>query len=180
MIPNAEKCILLMNTYGMLDNIKAHSIKVEQVARIIAEGIKKSGKNISLEKVTAGALMHDIAKTMCLGSTEDHAKRGKDICLENSFFEIAEIVGEHIQLKSFRPDSEVTEKEIIYYADKRVNNNEVVTLEKRLAYLIDRYAKNEKALVQRIEENFRRCREVEKKIFSTLDFSPEDLVELAK
>ena len=180
MIPNAEKCISLMNTYGMLDNIKAHSLKVEHVARIIAEGIKKCGINISLEKVTAGALMHDIAKTMCLGSTADHAKRGEEICLENKFFEIAEIVGEHIQLKSFKPESEVTEKEIIYYADKRVNNNEVVTLEKRLEYLIDRYAKNEKALIQRIEDNFRRCREVEKKIFSNLDFSPEDLIELAK
>lgn len=179
MIPDAEKCIFMMHAYGMLDNIVAHSFKVEKVARIIAEGIKKSGVNISLEKVTAGALMHDIAKTMCLGSTEDHAKRGSEICIENDFPEIAGIVGEHIQLKNYEPDSDVTEKEIIYYSDKRVNHSEVVSLEKRLAYLIERYAKNESALIQRIEENFRKCREVEKKIFSSLDFSPEDLVKLA-
>ena len=180
MIPNAEECFSLMNTYGMLENIKAHSIKVEQVARIIAEGIKKSGANISMEKVVAGALMHDIAKTMCLGSTEDHAKKGMELCIQNNFIEIAEIVGEHIQLKSYNPDSQVTEKEIIYYSDKRVNHNEVVTLEKRLEYLLDRYAKNEKSLIKRIEENFRKCRDVEKRIFSNLDFSPEDLIELAK
>ena len=180
MIPNTEECISLMNTYGMLDNIKAHSFKVEQVARIIAQGIKKSGINISLKKITAGALMHDIAKTICLGSTEDHAKRGMEICIENNYFEVAEIVGEHIQLKRFDPETEVSEKEIIYYSDKRVNHNEVVTLEKRLAYLLNRYAKNEKVLVQRIKENFNKCREVEKKIFSNLEFSPEDLAELAK
>jgi len=180
MIPNTKECISLMNTYGMLDNIKAHSLKVEQVARIIAQGLIKSGINISIEKVTAGALMHDIAKTMCLGSTKDHATMGMEICIENNFTEIAEIVGEHIQLKFYETDSEVNEKEIIYYADKRVNHNEIVTLEKRLEYLLDRYAKNEKILIQRIEANFRKCREVEKKIFSNLNFSPEDLEELAK
>ncbi len=84
MIPSTDKCISLMNTYGMLDNIKEHSFKVEQVARIIAHGIKKSGINISIKKVTAGALMHDIAKTMCLESAEDHAIMGKEICIENN------------------------------------------------------------------------------------------------
>ena len=164
----------------MLENIKAHSFKVEQVALIIARGIIKSGTSISLEKVTAGALMHDIAKTMCLGTTEDHAVKGMEICIENNFIEIAEIVGEHIQLKSYEPDKEVNEKVIIYYSDKRVNHSEVVSLEKRLAYLLNRYAKKEKLLIERIEANFRKCREVEKKIFSSLDFSPEDLIELAK
>ena len=178
MIPETEECISLMSTYGMLENIKAHSFKVEQVARVISRGLKKSGINISLEKVRAGALMHDIAKTMCLGSTEDHAARGKEICIENNFIEIAEIVGEHITLNSYTPGSEVNEKEIIYYSDKRVNHNEVVSLEKRLEYLLERYAKNEEALVKRIEENFRKCRQVENKIFSNLDFFPEDLTEL--
>ena len=180
MIPSTEKCISLMNFYGMLENIKAHSFIVEKVARILADGLKKNGVNISLEKVTAGALMHDIAKTMCLGSTEDHATRGREICIENNFMEIADIVGEHVQLKNYEPEDEVNEKEIIYYSDKRVNHNEVVTLEKRLEYLIERYANNEKALIGRIEENFRKCREVEKKIFSNLDFSPEDLTALIK
>ena len=180
MIPSTEKCISLMNSYGMLENIKAHSFMVEQVARIIAEGLKKNGVNISLKKVTAGALMHDIAKTMCLGSTEDHASRGREICIENNFMEIAEIVGEHIKLENYEPENKVNEKEIIYYSDKRVNHNEVVTLEKRLEYLIKRYANNEKAFIGRIEANFRKCREVEKKIFSNLDFSPEDLMALIK
>ena len=41
MIPDTEECILLMNTYGMLDNIRAHSFKVEQVARIMANGFEQ-------------------------------------------------------------------------------------------------------------------------------------------
>ena len=169
-----------MNTYGMLDNIKEHSFMVEQVAQIIARGIKKSGIDISIEKVTAGALLHDIAKTMCLGSPDDHAAMGVEICIENNFMEIADIVGEHIRLKSYDPENDVNEKEIIYYADKRVNHNKVVPLDKRLEYLIERYASKEKGLIKRIEANFRKCREVEKRIFSNLDFAPGDIGELVK
>ena len=180
MIPSTEKCISMMSTCGMLDNIKAHSLKVEQVAHIIAAGLNKNGAQISLAMVTAGALLHDIAKTMCLGSDEDHAALGHEICINNNFNEIADIVGEHIQLKKYKPDGRISEKEIIYYSDKRVNHDQVVTLDKRLEYLLDRYAKNEENLIARIKENFRKCREVEKRIFSCLDFAPEDLSEMVK
>ena len=180
MIPQTDECISLMNAYGMLDNIKAHSLKVEQVARVLAVGVRKAGISISLKKVSAGALMHDIGKTICLGSNENHAEKGKEICIENNFDEIAEIVEEHIRLKDYNPDNEVSEKEIIYYADKRVNHNEVVSLEKRLEYLLERYAKDDDYLRMKIKENFILCQKVEKKIFSILSFTPEDLLNMAK
>lgn len=178
MIPSVKECVALMEVYGMLDNIKAHSTIVEKVANIIARGVKEAGSSISLEKVIAGALMHDIGKTLCLDSPHDHAVKGKEICINNNFTEIAEIVGEHIRLMSYDPEGEINEKEIIYYADKRVNHDKVVSLEKRLEYLLDRYAKDEESLGQRIEENFRLCRKVEKKLFADLTFGPEDLERL--
>ncbi len=175
MIPQIDECISVMSTYGMLENIKDHSLKVERVARVLAVAVKKAGISLSLEKVSAGALMHDIGKTICLGSDENHAEKGKEICLENNFDEIADIVEEHIRLKNYDPDSEISEKEIIYYSDKRVNHSEVVSLEKRLEYLIDRYAKDDDYLTGKIRENFILCEKVEKKIFSILSFTPEDL-----
>jgi uncharacterized protein len=178
MIPDTEKCISIMQAYGMLDNIRDHSIMVERVAAIIAKGLTGAGVKLSLEKVSAGALLHDIAKTACLGSDIDHAIKGKEICIKNDFDEIADIVGEHIRLNNYEPDSEVTEKEIIYYSDKRVNHNMIVTLEKRIEYLIKTYAKNEELLIKRIDDNFRICREVEKKIFRNLSFTPEELIEM--
>lgn len=178
MIPDANKCNSMMSAYGMLDNIRAHSIKVEKVAGLIAKGLTGAGIDISPAKVSAGALLHDIAKTMCLDSDIDHAVKGKEICIENGFSEIADIVGEHIYLSDYQPNNRVTEQEIIYYSDKRVNHDTVVTLEKRLKYLIERYAKNEEILVKRFLENFRICREVEKKIFRYLSFTPEDIIEM--
>ncbi len=175
MIPSAEQCILLMETYGMLKNIRAHSIIVEKVASLIARGVKDAGLPVSLEIVTAGALMHDIGKTMCLNSPLDHAVKGKEICLYNNFPEIAGVVGEHIRLSNYDPDGVISEQEIIYYSDKRVNNDSIVSLEERMDYIFERYAKNDEDLRLRIKENFIICKKVEKKLFTHLDFMPEDL-----
>lgn len=178
MIPTAEDCFEIMEKYGMLDHIRDHSVMVEKVANIIAREIKERGFHISMEKVTAGALMHDIGKTLCLNSNQDHAAKGSEICIQNGFGEIAEIVEEHIRLKSFNPAQEINEKEIIYYADKRVNHDRIVSLEERLEYLLARYAENRMDLAELIKDNFLICREVEKKLFDKLDLRPEDIEEI--
>ena len=180
MIPSVKECLELMEQYGMLDNIKAHSIMVQRIATIIGQGLKRAGMDISLEKIAAGALLHDIGKTLCLNTGDDHEAKGREICLQNHLDEIADIVGEHVRLKDYHLDSPVSEKEIVYYADKRVNDDMVVSLEERLKYLIRRYAKNMKHVSQRIRDNFQLCKAVEKKLFSKLDFRPEDLVDLTR
>jgi uncharacterized protein len=180
MIPTAEKCFEIMEKYGMLDNIKAHSIVVEKIANVIARGNISAGLNISLEKIIAGSLMHDIGKTLCLDSRDDHAAKGMEICIQNNFVEIAEIVGEHIRLKSYEPEGAIRAREIVYYADKRVNHDRVVSLDERLQYLLARYARNRETIGQLIKDNFKECRQVEKKLFAKLNFRPEDLAEMIK
>ena len=167
-----------MERYGMLDNIKAHSFVVEKVASTIARGNIDAGLNISLEKVIAGSLMHDIGKTLCLDSKDDHAAKGKEICIQNNFNEIAEIVGEHIRLNRYDPKDTIRVKEIVYYADKRVNHDKIVSLEDRLEYLLIRYAKDSKRLARLIKINFNECRKVEKKLFAKLNFRPHELADM--
>jgi len=178
MIPTVDQCRSLMEQYGMLDNIKAHSIMVERVASLLARSLVKAGENLVLEIVAAGALMHDIAKTECLATREDHAKKGKRICLDHQLYEIADIVAEHIVLAQFDSSHAVREKEIVYYADKRVSHEVVVSLEERLEDLLDRYGNNKEPLRKSIRKNFGLCRAVEKKIFARLPFRPEGLAML--
>ena len=180
MIPSVKICLELMEQYEMLDNIKAHSVMVEKIASIMGRGLKDSSMDISLEKIAAGALLHDIGKSHCLNTGDDHEAKGREICLENHLDEIADIVGEHVRLKGYHLDSPISEKEIVYYADKRVNDDMVVSLEERLSYLLKRYAKNMEHISQRIRRNFELCRAVEKKLFAELDFRPEDLARMVK
>ncbi len=178
MIPSVEKCFEFMKKYEMLDNIRDHSIVVEKVAGIIARGLRVAGEDISLKKTTAGALMHDIGKTICLNSNDDHAAKGVEICLQNHLDEIAEMVGEHVRLKSYNLGGAISEKEIVYYADKRVNHDVVVSLEKRLEYLLKRYGRNKEHLFELIRENFDLCKGVEEKLFAKLSFRPEEVADM--
>jgi hypothetical protein len=84
-----------------------------------------------------------------------------EICIQNNFFEIADIVREHVRLKKYEPDDAVNAREIVYYADKRVNHDRVVSLEERLEYLLVRYANGKEIIGHLIKKNFTECREVE-------------------
>jgi len=164
-----------MTKYEMLENIKAHSMMVERIASLLARGLLEAGEKLSLDLVTAGALMHDIAKTRSLKTKENHSVTGSGICIENHLEEIADIVAEHVVLKAFSTGGPVLEKEIVYYADKRVNHDKVVSLEERLAYLIRQYGNGDERLIQRMGKNFDLCKQVESKLFSKLRFAPEDV-----
>jgi len=167
-----------MEHYEMLENIRRHSLVVEKVASLITHGLIETGVPLSVKKVAAGALMHDIAKTICLRDGGDHAALGEYICLKNQLREIADLVGEHIRLKHFDPNGAILEKEIIYYADKRVNHDQIVTIEERLQDLFLRYGQGNVALEKRMEENFLICKKVEQKLFASLPFGPNDIADL--
>ena len=175
MIPTEEECYALMDQYQMLDNIREHSMVVAKIVRAISQGLVSAAVQISVEKAVAGALLHDIAKTACLQTGGDHSALGREICLQHNFDEIADIVGEHVRLRNYSLDGVYSEKEIVYYADKRVLHCSVVRLEERMQDILDRYGRDNHKLCQLIHENFDLCRGVERKLFNKLDFQPADL-----
>lgn len=174
-IPTVEICLQLMEDYRMLDNIRAHSKVVARVAELIATSlVKQRGTSLNLDLVVSASLLHDIAKTQCLNSRCDHARVGGEICRDHGYMEISEIVEQHVIIKS-NGDELITEKEIVYYSDKRVNHDQVVSLHERLDYILDRYARNNPGRQDLIQENFAKCIKMEKRIFAHLDFTPEQL-----
>ncbi|MBE9521102.1 MAG: HDIG domain-containing protein [Proteobacteria bacterium] len=177
-IPTVEQCFNLMEQHHMLPNIKDHSIMVARVAHIITNGLIAAGHELSPDKVIAGALLHDIGKTACLENNDDHAARGYEICLAHNLESIADIVAEHVILKSYALANGISEKEIVYYADKRVNHDQVVRLEDRLAYILERYGLNNEKRCLAIKKNYALCQGLEKNMFAELSFAPEDITNL--
>ncbi|MFC1819267.1 HDIG domain-containing metalloprotein [Thermodesulfobacteriota bacterium] len=177
-IPGVNECLDLMEQYHMLPNIKDHSIVVTDVAGVITNGLIAAGYDLSLETVIAGALLHDIGKTACLNNDDDHAAKGLEICLAHNLKTIADIVAEHVILKNYAPQNGFAEKEIVYYADKRVNHDKVVSLEERLDYILERYGMNNEVRCRAIKRNYARCQDLEKRMFSFLTFDPADISEL--
>jgi len=182
--PSADRCLEFFRRYRMLDNIRAHSLQVARVAMTLTDGLEKAARTVQLPRkdlVLAGALLHDIAKTPCLNGGCDHARAGAEICIKHGYPEIAEIVEQHVILKDYDPTrycrGEFSALEIVYYADKRVRHDEIVSLDERLEYIVDRYSRNNPELQESIRINFERCVRLEGCLFKFLDFAPEDVAE---
>lgn len=178
MIPRPVQCLRLMDEYRMLPNIRAHSLEVARIAEFLAMALYSKGAAIDIALTLAGALMHDIAKSLCLESGCNHALLGRDICLEHDMGEVAPLVAQHVVLDndSF-PVVPVSAKELVYYADKRVNHDRIVPLEERLIYILGRYGEDDPLRQALIRSNFDRCRAIEQAIFQSLSFEPHQLAE---
>lgn len=184
-IPTVGECLELIEHYDMLENIRRHSFVVARVAKTLVDNLIPFGGNPAspppLDLVMAGALLHDIAKTECLDGSCLHADRGREICEAHGYQEIGLIVGDHVILSSFHPEKYrrglFPAREIVYYADKRVKHEDIVSLPERLEYIIERYSDGSDRINRRIKENFNVCRELEEYLFRFLPFSPDELAE---
>ena len=174
MIPSVSQCLALMEQYTMLPNIREHSLMVGRVAWLIGAGLVEAGYTLSLDLLVGGALLHDIAKTECLGKDLRHDQRGRDICLRHGFDELAGIVAEHVILTNGVPER-CSEKEIVFYADKRVLHDAVVGLDARMEYIIERYGHGDQQLHTRIHANFRQAVAIEQQLFTPLSFAPHEV-----
>jgi len=181
--PTVNQCLDFIDRYEMLDNIRAHSFKVARVAELLIDGLAGAGMAISpmpeRDFVIAGALLHDIAKTECIKTGCLHAERGEQICRTLGFPEIGGIVKEHVILKKFTAElyqqGIFGAKELVFYADKRVRHDEIVSLDSRLDYIIERYGNNDPKRERYIRLNFQQAQKFEIYLFNFLDFTVDQL-----
>lgn len=174
-----------MEEYGMLPNIRRHSVVVAQVALQLIDGFQENEQAPASipdrALIAAGALLHDIAKTPCLTNGCDHATEGAAICHELGYPEIASIVEEHVILRNHdverRHQGLFNAREIIYYADKRVRHEEIVSLDDRLEYILEYYGNGDPGLHKLIRINFEKCVALEKHLFAYLPFTSSQLPE---
>ncbi|HLD46916.1 MAG TPA: HD domain-containing protein [Desulfobaccales bacterium] len=177
-LPSHQQCLALMDTHGMLPHIREHSFRVMDVAGFLGEALAEAGFDLHLPLVTAGALLHDLGKTPCLGTLINHAELGAGILEELGYPQVAQVVREHVHLDGSIPDPRpLREAEVVNYADKRVLHEEVVTLAARFADLKVRYGRTPEALA-RIQATEVRSRALEEKLFASLRLSPLDLLRI--
>lgn len=177
MIPNKEECLKLMSEYGMLENIFIHSLEVAKVALFISIELNKKEQRIDLGLVEAASLLHDLTKTECLRTKEDHALTGSQILKGMGYERVGEVVEQHIWCGEEGDPATVSEEEIVNYADKRVMHERIVSLEERFNDLRERYGRDQRAIdyLERLEKE---TYKIENKIFWILQIHPNELQRL--
>jgi HD superfamily phosphodiesterase len=176
-IPDEEGCMALLEKFNTPEHIVLHSRKVWDVARVVAEGLLRNDHSLQMELLRASCLLHDIAKYPCIVERKGfHDVVGGEMLVEEGLPEVARIVDQHVILRDVGGDV-VGEEHVLFYADKRVVHDRLVTLEERFEYLANTYGKTP-FLLDRLSEMRDRTFLLEKRIFRLLDFNPEDLADL--
>ncbi len=177
-IPTPNDCLALMSAHGMLPNIRDHSLLVREVAVHLGTSLVEAGFALHLDLIEAGALLHDLGKTYCLGTALNHAEWGAQALTAAGYPEVAQVVREHIFLESDGTNPlAIREAEVVNYADKRVLHTRVVTLTDRFVDLMERYGKSEEAK-RRIAGLEEKAQRLEAKLFAPVSLHPIDLLQL--
>jgi putative nucleotidyltransferase with HDIG domain len=176
-IPTKKECYHLMFKMNMMDHIVVHSMQVCRVATLLARNLIDEGLQLNFDLIQAAALLHDITKTRSFKTEENHAETGGQYLADMGFADVGNLVRQHVRLDEYPETVSLGEAEIINYADKRVLHEEVVSLDKRLDYILERYAKIPEHR-QRFFRIWEKTIEIEDTIFGFLSFSPEDLTRM--
>ena len=174
-IPSRGECNELMAKYSMLPNIVEHSIQVMHVSLAITDNLK-SGVSVNRDMVVAAALLHDITKTRSLVTKERHDTSGGELLRELGFPRIAEIVEQHVIIQNINLQGRLEEREIVYYADKRVLHDTIVTIDERVHDLIQRYGTVEE-IRNLILQNKSQVLTVERKIASFMKIDIDQAIQ---
>jgi len=127
-IPDKEECnSIIQSLLPGEDSIQSHLALVADVALKLARAIET---DLDAEKqdlpdilnkdlIQAAALLHDIKR-----KEKNHANAASRFLKSMEFPRVADIVAEHMTIKL---NGRITEKEIVYFADKICNGNKIET-----------------------------------------------------
>lgn len=131
--PDDRECRRIWNHYSTPEPVRRHCEAVCRQAEAIGERLVNSGRNVDLRIIRSGALLHDVAR-----AEADHPRKGGDILLREGYPKVAEVIRYHHDLECpcFGEFDKTLpalwlEAAVVYLADKMVQGDRAVTLERR-------------------------------------------------
>ncbi|QAZ65866.1 DVU_1551 family NTP transferase [Solidesulfovibrio carbinolicus] len=139
-IPTVAEAEALLATQAVPPQGLAHARGVAAVALGLARSLNDAGAALDLELVEAAALLHDVAK-----GRPHHEQAGGELLFSLGFDQAAAIVAAHRDIE-LSPHQPVTEREIVYLADKFVHGRQLVPVAVRFGQKLDLFAHDPQAL----------------------------------
>ena len=172
-VPTPAACYQIMRDMAMPAHIVRHCEQVCRTALFISDQLQPSGVILDRALVGAAALLHDITKARSFTTGENHAATGREDLYRRGYPMVGRIVGQHVVLDE-DGGGVIREAWIVNYADKRVLHDQIVSLERRMAYILERYGQSS-LKKSRIRDIWRAVQRLEERLFSRLAFAPSEL-----
>lgn len=158
-IPTAAECDhLLRNHFNVSQDIMDHSRRVAEVVGMLAAALIEDGENPDLDMLHAAAMLHDVAK-----GHPHHARLGAQWLSEMGFGRIGAIVAAHTDPEPVS-GHRLTEKELVFLADKLVHKDQLISLEQRFDTALERHGH-----IPEAHRNINKRRKTARKIASRIE-----------
>ena len=171
-LPSKAECLALLKKYKLTQGMIRHTKKVEKLAVYLAGKLQAAGLDVNIDLLNRAALLHDISKAEAVTKGGDHTRMGKGVIKSLGYPAVAEIVSKHgtrtVCQAGMKPAT--LEERILYYVDKRVKHDKVVSLNDRFTDLEARYPRE-----KNFREAFRESQRIERELFKRLNISPSSL-----
>lgn len=150
LLPRLQACNELISTNEAPHNIRQHMSAVAALAYGLAVWLKAKGILLDPVMVQRAAYLHDIDKINALEIREAHGVLGAKILQQWGQPELATIVQAHVlEQILLNPESLAGwETKLVYYADKRYDGDQLVTVKKRCEALVLRYPQSAALIAQ--------------------------------
>ena len=165
-VPSEEACYVIINRANTPVKVMNHCKRVAQLSCIVGSYLIRSGCPMNLDLIKAAALLHDLAK-----GERDHAQVGADMLV--NYPEVAKIVAEHMDIR-LNQDLHLTEKEIVYLADKLVLEDQIISLRARFSGPLEQY-KNDPEVLRNISQRLSHAEQIQTRIEQRIKMPLHDL-----
>ena len=153
-IPTREESLRILKN-NVPDNIIAHLKAVAEFSEKVMDVLEKRGIKVNRELVRAAALLHDVKK---MGP--NHETRGAEYIKSLGYPDVANLILRHglakLNDENFVPKT--WEEKIVFYSDKRLKDDRIVSVDERFDDIRKRYKRDI------VEHEYQLTRKIEKEL----------------
>jgi alpha-ribazole phosphatase len=167
-VPTERECAALWSRFKVSEGVISHSVLVAELARMLAERLNDAGLALNLPLIAASGRLHDIAR-----GEPDHAAAGAALLARMGYPLVSAVVAKHMDIRS--PGPSVDEADLVYFADKCVEEDRLVSLEERFEKSLLRHA-DWPEVREKVLERFESARNIGKRIEALVGRRVEEII----
>lgn len=174
-LPDVAECLTLLEEQDVSPGVVRHSLFVASLAFRLATWLVEAGESLDVLLTHRGALLHDLDKAICHRTHGVHGQAGAEVLRQRGYPGLARIAERHpvraLLDPAFQPIS--WEEKLVYYADKRLEEDRLVDVRERIEGFCRRHPES--------ADGYRECLpailELEAEICAAIGVSPAALSE---
>lgn len=168
--PTYEECEYLWDYYQTPAHVIRHCRAVSKTAGLLAKEMNQHGYDFDVELLVTAGLLHDMMRL-----SEDHGGAAAIELRKLGYDNVADVVAVHMSYHLDPEKKEITETDLLCFADRLVIEDQYSGLIRRMEYIIEKSKKYYPDAEPRIRNSFQRTRQFKKNIEDIIGKDIEDI-----